>query len=70
MTRDNINKDLEKAISHLPPEMRARLNTFKNELMEITYQDGISEEEFNLRTKHLQEAFNLDIKKDGAKSSK
>lgn len=70
MTRDSINNDIEKAIAHLPPEMRARLNTFKNELMEITYQDGISEEEFNLRTKHLQEAFNLDIKKDGAKSSK
>ena len=69
MNKESINTDLDKALSELPPEIRAKLNTFKNKLMKITYQDGISEEEFKLKTKRLEEDFKIDIK-NGFKDNK
>jgi 5'(3')-deoxyribonucleotidase len=69
MNKESINTDLDKALSELPPEIRAKLNTFKTKLMQITYKTGISEKEFKLKTKRLEEDFKIDIQ-NGFKDNK
>ncbi len=62
MTRESIDKKLNEAINAFPDlELRAKLNSLRNNLISAASDKDLTHDEFTLKSTRLHEDFNIDV---------